>query len=285
MFVSTYKSTCKILIRSITVWLSLSVLVIVAVQGALNGFHAIYNPELKELIHDTDARYVLEYKVYIQWINNSAGMLLQYIIPIFAIISTALVLNHDYRDGFFEIEKAANIKSISYICGRIIALTSVIFLLSTIVNFIGFHLYVFTRGGVNEMELNDYLIDSTIRLIRINLFRILPCVSFYVCVSYFIGTLFKNGIASSVICMGYSLFCYIKVLFSVQDNGIFLEYFSHDPVKLGNYFHYYDTEWFEETIHILNTTKYDVILCISYFVIVSLLTLTASCFLIHRREI
>ena len=98
MFLTTYKNTLKNLIRSTTFWLLVAVLAIVVIQGVNEGFYLV----------DTEPDFVLTYQMYIQSIINSlASKLLMYALPIFAVITVVLVLNRDYGDKFFEIEKAA----------------------------------------------------------------------------------------------------------------------------------------------------------------------------------
>lgn len=284
MFISVYKTTLKNLFRSVTFWLCFAVMVIVAIQNAMTGFHSVYNSELKELINDTDPRYVLEYRTFIQWINNSVTMVLQYIIPIFAVITTVIILNRDYGDHFYEIEKAGGMKPSNYLFGKITALITVNYILSVTVNFLETNLYILTRNCVNGIDAWDSFWDSTVRLLRIDFFRILPCVVFYVCLTYFIGALFKSKIFAAVSGMGYAVFCYAFSLFSVKKSGLFVNYLTHNPMRLRNYFHYYDTEWFEDIIKTTNTSLTDAALCISFLIGVGVLCSAASYLLIRKRS-
>ncbi len=284
MFISIFKTTLKNLFRSITFWLALCVFIIVAIQNSLGGFHAVYNMELKELIFDTDPRYILEYRIFIQWINNCVSALLNYIIPIFSVVSTVIILNRDYGDHFYEIEKAGGIKSSCYVLGRISALLTINGLLSFIISFLGMHLYVFTRGGVSGMELWDYIVESAVRLLRIDIFRILPCILFYICLTYLIGALFKNKIFAAIGGMGFAVYCYANSLFTVNKAGLFIEYLSPDPMKLSTYFHYYDTEWFEDITTAMNTSLTDAAICIAFLIGVGVLCSVLSYFLIRKRS-
>ena len=132
MLLTTYKNTFKNLIRSTTFWLLVSLLVIVAAQGARESFY----------LGDDDPNFVLNYKDYVQCIINSvAAKLLMYALPIFAVITVVLVLNRDYGDKFFEIEKAANIKPFAYLSGRLSALISINFVVLLLSNLLCFHYY------------------------------------------------------------------------------------------------------------------------------------------------
>lgn len=285
MFIVSYKSTLKNIFRSKSFWLILAIVLIVAIQSALTGFHSVYDKELRESISDTDPRYILEYRIYIQWLNNSATLLLHYIIPIFAIVTTALILNRDYGDNFFEIEKSIGIKVSHYIFGRIGAALTLICTVSCVANFLSAHLYVFARGGVNGMNLSNYIIDSTVRLLRIDVLRIVPCAMFYICLTYMIGALFKNKILAVVSSVVYVIVYYANTFFNVFKNGVFLNYVSHNPVKLRRYLHYYDTEWFADTIEMLDTSVIDVIICIGILVGFSIMFLCSAFFAICRRDI
>lgn len=263
MFRTICKTTYKNLLRSPTFWLVFFILCFVGTETAIRGFHMKYDVSLNELIADTDPRYVLEYDVFVQWLNNAVTTLLLYIAPIFLITMTVIILNRDYKDDFFEIEKAAGINPLQYIFARLTTLIIFGYLLIIAINFFQVNLYVFTRGGVDGMSNRNYIFENIIRLGRIQIVRILPCVVFYTTFTYFVGALFKSTIVSAMVSLSYALFNYAVVLFSVKEIGIFLNYCSPIATKLKNFMHLYDTEKFESFIKTTDTSLKDAIICIS----------------------
>lgn len=285
MFYTIYKSTIKNLFRSVTFWLFFSIVIIVAVQNAMAGCHSYYDFALQESIQDIDPRYVLEYRTYVQWINNSTTLLLHYIVPLFTVAATVIILARDYGDQFFEIEKAGGLKPSNYLFGKLAAVITVMYVLSLAANFLETLLYVFTRRGVNGVSNWDTMVDCSVRLLRIGFFRILPCIIFFVCTTYFIGTLSKSKVTAAVCGMGYTVFCYAYSIFSVQKSGIFVNYLIHNPMRLRNFFHYYDTEWFEAMVTRQNTSISAVAVCISFLVGVGIVCSTVSCLRIRKRTV
>lgn len=285
MFYSTYKTTIKNLFRSTTFWLTVIVFIVVALHNALSASHGYFSDEYKELIWDTDSRYVLEYKSFIQRINNNISSLLVYIIPIFSVVSTVIILNRDYGDKFFEIEKAGGMKPSCYILGKVSALISVDIIISVIVSFLSLNLYVFTRNGVNGMELWNYITESSIRLLRADVYRIIPCVIFYVCFTYFIGALCNSRVAAAIGGLCYAVFCYANALFNVTKEGWYIEYVTPNPTKLSFYMQYYDTEWFENTIKSLKTSTFDALMCIAILVGLGIVFAILSYLRIRKRTV
>lgn len=277
MFWVTYKTTLKNLTRSTTFWLCLGVLVIIVVQGALSG----------HFVGDDDPSFVLDYRTYVQCAMNScAAGLLMYAMPLFSIISVVIVLLRDYGDKFFEIEKSAGIRSACYLWGRIAAFTSVSTVLLLAMHHLRLHLYVFTRGGVDGISFGEYFADSFIRILRIDLFVALPCILFYIGLTYFLGAIFKNGIPAAIVSMGYVVAFYAGsfVLRHVIAPKYF-DYFSPVPNKLRAYFHYYDTEWFEDMIERTGTSVSDAFFCSMFLTGIALLCTIISQWKIARREL
>ena len=65
----------------------------------------------------------------------------------------------------------------------------------------------------------------------------------------------------------------------------YFSYFSPIPQKLRRLFHYYDTEWFEDTIKRQNTSVGDVAFCISFLVGIAAVCSVISYFRLRRREV
>lgn len=276
MFISTYKVTLKNLIRSKTFWLVLVVLLINTIHESLEGFYA----------DDDSPEMLLSFAEYIPCIVNSCcSHFLMYAMPVFTIITTVLVVNRDYGDHFYEIEKASGLKPSKYLLGRICALITINFIALFVMNLTDIHLYVFTRGGLTDIGIWNYLADSFIRVFRTDLFVAMPCLIFYISTTYFVGTLFKNGIVAAIAGFGYTMFFYVSFLmYRFRIAAEYFDYFSPVPWKLRRYFHFYDTEWFEDMIKTANTSLTDAAICITFLIGVGVLCSVASYLLIRKRS-
>ena len=265
MFWQTYKTTLKNLFRSVVFWLTVVIVILVALENVLSYTYGYYDMSLNETIYDTDPRFILSYSTYIKQCFNSLATLLCYAVPLFAAISTVLIVNRDYGDNFFEIEKAGGIKIYAYIMGRITALVSVCFLITLAVNFVFFHIYVFTRGGVKEMGIWEYIFDSTWRILLMNLCRALPCIIFFIGLTYSLGALFRSGIPAAIGGMGYALAAfaaYMVLRLQLKDIQFYFDYLSPIPNKLNMYLYMIGTEGFESFIQSQNTSLLHALVCI-----------------------
>ena len=276
MFLTTYKNTFKNLIRSTTFWLLVAVLAIVVIQGVNEGFFLV----------DTEPDFVLTYQMYIQSIINSlASKLLMYALPIFAVITVVLVLNRDYGDKFFEIEKAANVKPSAYLYGRLTALISVNFAVLILSNLLFMYWYLYTCGGVEGLTTWEMISETFIRVVRVDIFVGMPSLIFYIGLTYFAGAIFKNGIPAAIVGMGHTIWFYAGYLILRLHIGEwYFNYFSPVPKKLRQFFHYYDTEWFEDTIKRFDTSLAHVAFCISFLVGIAVLCSIVSHLRVRQRN-
>lgn len=290
MFAVTIRHTWRNLFRSPTFWFCLAVVVIVATHGVYKGSYGYFDRELKEVIYDTDPRFILDYQTYIKHFSNALSNILSYSIPIFTVIAASLILTRDYGDRFFEIEKASGVKCPAYLFGRITGLVSAVFLITTVLYVYSFYLFVFTRGAVDGMTLPELLKDSVIRLLRMVFARGLPNVVFFVCLTYCLGSLFKSGISAAIGGMVYAIFCFASEFFLMAslrqiDATAFFDWFHPIPKKLTYYLYYYDTEWFEDLLVSQNTSLSAACLCIAFLVGASLVYCGVSYLRIRKREV
>ena len=276
MFLTTYKNTFKNLIRSTTFWLIVAVLAVVVTQGAIDGFYG----------GDDDPNFALNYKDYVQCIINSlAAKLLMYAFPIFTVITVALVLNRDYGDKFFEIEKAANVKPSAYLYGRLTALLSVNFIILLLSNLLCMYLYLYIRDGVEELTTWEMISETFIRVLRVDIFVGMPSLVFYIGLTYFVGAIFKSGIPAAIVGLGHAIWFYAGYLILRLHIGEwYFNYFSPVPKKLRQFFHYYDTEWFEDTIKRFDTSLAHVAFCISFLVGIAVLCSVVSHLRVRQRN-
>jgi len=255
MFVSIYRTTLKNLVRSVLFWLMFALLIGIPFMRAVQGFHGYYSMELGEMIMDTDPRYILDVRCYVQSIANTCSSTMLYAMPLFAIVSVALILSRDYGDGFYEVERAGGRRPIHFLFGRITTLLTVNFLAFLVVVFFANHWYVFTRGGVDGMETGTYLWDSTVRILRHAVCLDWPSIVMYICFTYAMGTVFRNGWAAAAVASGYVLLNYLfnrQLQFRIPK--WYGEYLAPAPKKLQYYLHYYDSPWFEQTLESMKTS-------------------------------
>ncbi len=268
MFYATFKNTIKNITRTPTFWLVLMIVVMELVSVITEPTFGGYNADHTEFIMDTDPRFVVGFNTYIKKVANSANSVMRLTMPFLIAVTTVLVLNRDYGDNFYEIEKAAGIKPSRYLLGRLTALAVFHFVLGLLVDFAYFHTYIFTRGGVPSMDMMTYLTDSTVRLLRIYVFTALPGMLFYIAFTYFLGALFRSGIPAAIVSIGYVLFnsaVYSRIRFRIDPR--YGDYLKPYPDKVFNYFYHYDTDQFENTTRTFDTNLTKVVSCIGFFVI------------------
>ena len=207
MFFKIYQTTFKNIYRSPIFWMMFALFGLIAwevIAKPVYGYHSI---ELNEMINDTDPRYILGYGSYVQRVSNTmSSELLNYAMPLFTAITTVLVLNRDHGDNFFEIEKAAGLEPVKYVFARLLTIFTVNIVVVTIMAYFYLHLYVFTRGGVKDLGLWEYMADSTVRMMRMIVFRAVPTIVFYIGFTYCIGSMFKSGITAAISSIGYIIF-------------------------------------------------------------------------------
>ncbi len=267
MFLATYKNTLKNIVRAPTFWLLMLLFVFEFINEITTPSFGGYDSTHTEFLNDTDPRFVVGYNTYIKKIANSAASLMRETMPFIIAVTTVLVLNRDYGDNFYEIEKAAGIKPRYYILGRLTALATFHIVIGAIADLVLFHTYIFTRGGVPSLDLFTYLTDSTVRLMRIYFFTAIPPILFYIAFTYFLGALFRSGIPAAVVSIGYVLFnseVYYKIRFRIDPR--YGEYLKPYPDKLMAYFYHYDTKDFESTLKMLDTSLGKAALCICILV-------------------
>lgn len=211
MFIKTYKTTLKNLVRSLLFWVALAIVIFVAFHYIMNIHSTSLDSNSGEVITDLDSRYVMNYYTYLLIPMNvfSFGVML-YCMPIFTVISTMLVMNRNYGDGFFEIEKAGGIKPSTYFFGRITALITVNLAVALIISFAGSLTYYYIRGGyAGFTAFGSFLADFSARFFRIYIIAAVPVILLYMGLTYMVGSLFKNGFPGVVMGLGTVLLTYV----------------------------------------------------------------------------
>ncbi len=289
MFLSIYKTTIKNLFRSFIFWMAVAFVIGVVLYRHSDAHYGEFSMIYKEMIYDTDPRFVLKMSQYQDLIGNVCiSHVMYYAMPIFTVISTVLVLNRDYGDQFFEIEKAGGVKSVKYTGGRIAALVTVNFALVIIACFLGVWLYLLTRGGPAKMDTGELLWDSAKRLIRFIVFMPWPTTLFYISFTYFLGNIFKNGWIGGMGGMSHIVATYLfgyQLRFRLPDR--YHDYFSINNAKKIR--HYLTRcSWdrdFESFIRKYGTSFEDAVLCFSFVVGLAILMLIVSYIRVRKRSV
>ena len=268
MFFSIYKTTVRNLVRAPIFWMMFVLFGFIAFEIITKPSYGYFDFELDELIMDTDPRFVLEFRSYVQHVSNIINSdLMFYALPLFSAVSVVLILGRDYGDNFYEIEKAAGTKPTQYLFGRLAALVTVNFIVAVVMAYFFLHLYVITRGGVAGLDAWTYIADSTVRMMRHLIFRIIPALLFYIGFTYCAGSLFRSGIAAALCSIGYVVFVVVmtaRLRFRVDP--FYFDYLSPTPNKLSKYLHWYDSELFEDQIVSLETSFCKAAICVCILV-------------------
>lgn len=278
MFLATYRNTVKTLLRSVTFWLIFIVYVAIMIRYGVVP-HVVYLPGYEPL--------QLSFSDYVSRLDNTvyAGSLI-YPLAILTVITTALVLNRDYGDSFFEIEKAAGIKPSRYLFGRLGAVVSITFVSHLVLSFTALQICVVREGGVEGFSLLQYIGDSLFRLTRTSFCTALPYILFYVGITYLLGTLFKNGVAASV--GGFISAIAYYVIYLVYRYEIwakpYIDYLSPQPNKLRHYFSSLGRENEQALLARHETSLGKALLCIGFLVGVFAVCMAVSYARLRKRE-
>ena len=291
MFFVTYKTTLKTLLRSFLFWM-LILIVLVLIMGKAMTVHYSKsiiddNYQVVDIITDKDPEFQLTYKHYIQTTLNGTwvGVML-YAMPLFAVFSTMLLLQRDYGDSFYEIESSSGIRKLSYWVGRLITLFTVNILMGLISAFAYVNYYYFSRGGCDQLIITDYLADSTLRIFRLFTFAMLPGILFYIAITFAIGCVFKSGFMGAVGGIMTVLIDYVsKTVMRTRFSEIYHDYLSPKPLKLYNYWCFYETEWFDEKITHNPFTQSQMLWSVGITLGIGLLLFAVSFFCVKKRRL
>lgn len=254
MFFATYKTFVKTLLRSFLFWM-LVLIVFVLVLGKATTVHYSKsivgdNYTVIDVITDTDPEFDMTYKHYIQTtLNGTLVGVMLYAMPLFAVLSTMLVLNRDYGDNFYEIENSSGIRKSSYFFGRLASLFTVNILMGLFSAIAYVNYYYFSRGGYAQFTMQEYILDSANRIMRLFSCAMLPGILFFIAVTYAFGCLFKSGFMGAIMGIVTVLVEYASKTFMNQRfSSLYHDYLSPKPLNLYTYWGFYDTEWFDEKI-------------------------------------
>ena len=291
MFRITYITTLKNILRSFLFWISFVLVIFIVVSSAAKGFTGYVvvdeNDRIVETVMDTDSEFKLEFQTYILTIlNGLKAWVMSYALPLISIITVMIVLNRDYDDGFFEIEKANAISLSKYFFGRLLAILTVVLSVCLISCFGAVYYYYYTRGGLPEFTLISFVSDSFVRIIRVILFAVVPGVLIYLGLTLLIGNLSRNGFFGMIASSGYLMFIYASNYFLryklPQD---YFDYYVPASDKLYQYWSFYGTEWFnEKNVHNPFTCE-QMIYSVGILIVISIVFICVSFICVKRRNI
>ena len=270
MFLQVYKTTVKNLIRSGLFWIMFLILITYSFYIGADRYAST------------------EYNQYIKW-TTQASILNSYIMPIFVTVSTSLIISHNYRDEFYEIEKAAGMKPIYYVWGQITALTVVNFVAMTISGLIiinGIREPLVLTGGYTFMGTWYYIVDISLRLLRQLLFIVFPYVLFYMGITYIVGNITKSSFWSSIIPVSYTVFIIVlqRFRYNIFELHTYFDYFVPRSNKIIYYLYYYEHYAFEATIKSQSTSFPKATVCVIFPLLVFAFSIIISHIITKKRD-
>ena len=287
MFWQSYKTTLKTLLRSAIFWMGAVAAFCIIMYAAIRvnySYVVVEDNKIMETILDTDPRYKLKYDTIIQVILNLKAWMTIYSLPIFAVLSTMLVLTRNHSDNFYEIERAGNVSPASYFIVRITALITINIVVCLVCAFVSFYYYYYSRGGLPSWS-TEWMLKTTVpRIIRQCFYGIMPGIILHIALTYLVGSLVKNGIVGGVAGLVYVLFNYLTYTSLRRSiSEVYHNYFSPFSSGIQQWWAFKDTEWFDEkAIHNPFYEK-DMILAYTFILGFSLVTFVISYLLTRRR--
>lgn len=276
MFCATVRNTVKTLLRAKSFWLAVLV------------FAALVFWDVKATMIGEDITFELPVPILYslaQMVHNQVITVMYYAFPVFAVITVALVLEQDYDNQFFEVEKAMDVRPSMYLAGRICALAAVDLTTVAVFTFLRQNINVYLMGGFRGMPLGKYLLESTYDLLRMDLLFCLPSLLYYIGIVYLIGSLLRSGKAAAIGGFAHVIaFYFYRSRFRWQATPNYFDYFSPIPDHLHHFASYAGVEGAEKTLQMFDTKVSDVLICLSFLLGVFALGMLLSYFTIRRRE-
>ena len=288
MFYNIYKTTLKTILRSRTAWLALALVGTVISIYAIRGGHGYYDMATGEMIYDTDSRYLLSFETYRQTVlmNYACGSTMLYLFPLFAIIATLAVLLRDFGDTYFEIEKAGNVRPLSYYVARLLGIMSVVMVVAIGLGFFWIYWYVFSRGGVDGYSAGFVLKDVFLRVWKYVIGLMLPILLAIVSATLCLGNLFHNALFAALGTLAFVVVNYL--CWCVRHARGWLPYFhylSTVPHKLHMVLAAYDREDPIGFMNLQSTNPKLALVCVGIAVGAALLYSIIAHLRIRSREI
>lgn len=275
MLRASIRNTFKTLFRSWTFWLAVVIFDGMAVREGLTDY-VTYAPGYEPK--------VLAYAAYVQGIGHRMSNLLLLALPFFVVVVTALVLNRDYGDQFFEIEKAAGVKPSSYLLGRLCAVVVVSFVVQWVFSILCMVLYVSRWGGVYGLSVEQFIIDCALRQFRIAFCAALSLILMFAGLTYLFGAIFHSGVVAAVGGLGLTVGNFVfTFLYQYRAFASYFDYFSPAPKKLLRYVVFYNVP--EQSMQRMGATMGTALFCAAWLIgVFAVCGIGAYC-LVRKREI
>lgn len=255
MFLATVRNTFRTLFRSWTFWLAVVIFAGMAVREGLTDY-VTYAPGYEPK--------ALAYATYVQGIDHRVSKLLLLALPFFVVVVTVLVLNRDYCDSFYEIEKAAGVKPSWYLLGRLCVVTAVSFFAQWMFGILCMGLFASRWGGVYDVTPVQFFRDCALRLLRLGSFAALPLILLCVGFTYMLGTICHNGFAATIGALALVIGNYaFTLLYQYRAFATYFDYFSPVPKKLFRYVVFYNVQ--EQELQRMGATFQSAVTCMSIF--------------------
>ena len=288
MFSKTYRATLKTLFRSPLFWAALALLFGVCIYQTFFQRNCYYDLNLNESIWEGDPRYVLDYRTYDQNLRwTTLNKLMFYVGPLFYVITAGIVLVHDWRDNFFEIERAGGVRPSSYFLGRFTAIFTVGVVSSLLFVLIAFHgKVIFMWNGLPGYSPWEYFIDSNTRLLRLFFIAVVPGILIFTGVTFLAGNLAKSGTVGLIGGTVYVLLEYLaNGILNLRMPAFYFKYLTPHCVGLYQYWECYDTEFFEIKFPHNPFSTEEMLVSLGILVAAGLALAAASYFLVRRRKV
>ena len=290
MFLATYKTSMKTLLRDLVLWIAICILIGLLIHRAelVAYVQAIVddNGALLGHITDKDVSFDMSFKAYVQKVFHLRSNMMLYILPLFTILSVASLLSRDMRDNFFEVQKAGGVSARDYFLGRVTALFTLNALIALIGSFLNFHWYFLSRHGVSFFSAWEYFTDSTVRILRLYALAIIPSLIFFIALPYVLITVTKSSFLGSALSLGYVLFQYeANSILRMRLPQVYHDFMNVIPSNMYMYWGWYDTEWFYEKTRHNPFTPGQLILATGIILSLSTLFFIISYFHTKKREI
>ncbi|MBR6807386.1 MAG: hypothetical protein IKM46_03285 [Clostridia bacterium] len=258
MFFKTYKTTFKRIFRSPLFWMVLAIVAVIVFLDAHRGSYGGSNYSMtlvkveegqaaptgevivtedgemyeKVVIYDShdgdrDSRFRLGYHKYHEVMGHRLRFMMFYALPCLAVVIVMIVVGGDYKDNFYEIERAGGVRASSYFFGRLCAIATLLFALSFALSLFSFNYYFFTRGGLASLSstpypdltvieypfktLGGYLFDSTKTILRLVLLCQMPALLLFATFTYMVGSYFESGLVAGIGGNGTVILAYLAL--------------------------------------------------------------------------
>lgn len=288
MFFQTYKNTMKTILRSRTAWLALLLIAAVLIVDMISGHYGYYDLDLGQLIYDTDPRYVLEYDIYRQNVlqNTACATVMLYALPLFAVLCTIVVLLRDLGDRYFEIEKAGNVRPISYLSARVLGIMTVSVVVALGATCFGVYGYIISRGGVSGYSLGAIFMDSFPRILRYVGVLMVPILLALVSATICIGNIVRHPLVAALVPLFYLVGNYLYTLMaSMTGWKPYFQYLSNSPDKLRWYLAALDRPDPAAVMTAMATSLTQAMICLAIALGASLVWSSVAVWRIHAREV